>query len=137
MAFIGFMPNPAGSSCIEASGFEQGFNVSQENNCCSFSGEWECPVNPEPAKFTQNLVCVCEATSNCVMITVTYEFREGKGTLHGWMTVTPPTLPFAHTGIDEIARNGAPIHVFPSGATGPETFIRAPYLDGRITVASF
>ena len=137
MAFIGFSHCTNGASSIHGSGFENGFEVKRQNNSFHFSGEWNCPVSPAPDSYTQNLVCVCAATSNCVMITASYAFCAGKATVNGWMTITPSLLPFANSGIDEIARNGGPIHIFHSGATGPDTCISAPYFDGQILVSSF
>lgn len=137
MASIAFNPSNNNSSAIQSADFENGFNVTQNQNVFNFNGSWYCPVNPAPATYTQNIICVCLATGNCAVIAATFSFNGTTGTITGSMTVSTTSTQFGNSGIASMVGSGSAISIFPSGSTEANTYLSAPFLLGHLGETSF
>ena len=137
MASIAFYPSLSGAAAVQSADFEEGFNVTQNGNVFNFKGQWICPVNPAPASYTQNLICVCNQTGNCAAINASFSFNGSVGTVVGSMAVSQTTTPFSNSGIAVIAADAGSTSAFLSGSTAPNSYISAPYLLGHVAEATF
>jgi hypothetical protein len=137
MASISFNPTLSGQAAIQNADFENGFTISQNQNTFNFNGSWICPVNPIPATYTQNMICVCEKTGDCAAITATFTFDGNNANVTGSMTLSNPSSNFGASGIASIAGNTGTTSVFLAGSTAPNSYISAPYLSGHMGESSF